>query len=51
MKFVQVSYTILETIEVEDDITADGVEELLEQDMWEKGIYNIVNDIEWQYAD
>lgn len=51
MKFVQVSYTILETIEVEDDITADEVEELLEQDMWEKGIYNIINDIEWQYAD
>ena len=51
MKFVQVSYTILEVIEVEDDITADGVEELLEQDMREKGIYNIVNDIEWQYAD
>lgn len=51
MKLVRVSYTILETIEVDDDITTKGVEELLEQDMWEKGIYNIVNDIEWQYED
>ena len=50
MKFVQVSYTILETIEVKDDITGDEVEELLEQDMRKKGIYYIVNDIEWQYA-
>ena len=51
MKFVQVSYTLLETIEVEDNITPDEVEELLEQDMWEKGIYNMVNDIEWNYVD
>ena len=51
MKFVQVSYTILETLEVKDAITADEVEELLEQDMWEKGIYEIINDMEWYYAE
>ena len=51
MKYVQVSYTILETLEVNDDITPDEVEELIEDDMWDKGIVNYVNEYEWNFSD
>lgn len=51
MKYIYVAYTLLETMEVPDDITPDGIEELLDEDLREKGIYDIVNDVEWSYAD
>lgn len=51
MKYVQVNYTILKTFEVNDDITPDEVEELIEDDMWDKGIVNYVNKYEWDFSD
>ena len=47
MKYINVSYTLLETHEVPDDFTPDDIEEMLENDMRDKGIYNMVNDVEW----
>jgi hypothetical protein len=47
MKYVQVSYTLLDVLEVPEDFTPDDIEERVEIDMREKGIYNLVNDVEW----
>jgi len=49
-KFINISYTILETIEVPDDATPDDIEEMIEIDMADKNIHNMVNDIEWAYG-
>ena len=50
MKYVNVSYTILETLEVPDNADPDMIEEMIEYDMADKNIHNIVNDIEWYWA-
>lgn len=48
MKYVYVSWTYLETIEVPDDITLDEVEELLDNHEPERGTWN---DREWSFYD
>lgn len=48
MKTIYVSWTYLETIEVEDDITSDEIEELLDKVEPER---NAWNDREWGYKD
>lgn len=50
VKTIHISYTILETIEVEDSTTPDEIESLIEDDMWEKGIVPYVNEYEWHYG-
>ena len=48
MKTIYVSWTYLETIEVEDDMTPDEIEELLDDMEPER---NAWNDREWGYKD
>ena len=48
MKTIYVSWTYLETIEVEEDMTADEIEELLDDIEPER---NAWNDREWGYKD
>lgn len=48
MKTIYVSWTYLETIEVEDDATPDEIEELLNEKEPDRGTWN---DRVWGYKD
>lgn len=41
------SYTILRTFEIDEDLTDEDIDTLIEKDLIEIGIYDKVNDIEW----
>lgn len=47
MKTVQISYTILDTVEVDDGATRFEIDQIVEDNAHELGIYNLVNDVEW----
>lgn len=47
MKTILCSYTILRTFEVEDSLTYEDIDVLIEKDLEELGIKNEVNDIEY----
>ena len=51
MKEVQCSYTLLRSFKVEDNTTFDEINELIDNDLYELGIYAKVNDIEWNMED
>lgn len=51
MKEVQCSYTLLRSFKVEDNTTFDEINELIDNDLYELGIYDKVNDIEWNMED
>ena len=48
MKTIHVSWTYLDTIEVDDDLTFEEVEELLD---YMEPLRGTFNDREWTYAD
>ena len=41
------SYTILRTFEIDEDLTDEDINTLIEKDLIEMGIFHEVNDIEW----
>lgn len=47
MKEIRCNYTILRYFEVEDNTTYNEINELIDNDLYELGIYDEVNDIEW----
>ena len=47
MREIQVSYTILDIINVPDDCSDDEIQETVEGHAMDLGIYQLVNDIEW----
>ena len=47
MKTVQISYIIRDTIEVDDDMTRFEIDQSVEDNAHELGIYDLVNDVEW----
>ena len=47
MKTIQISYTILDIIEVDDDMTRFEIDQIVEDNAYELGIYDLVNDVEW----
>ena len=51
MKYLRIQYTILETIMIEDGATPDEIEDLIDADMWDKGIVNMVHEYEWHVSD
>ena len=44
---VLASYTILRTFEIDEDLTDEDIDTLIEKDLIEMGIFHEVNDIEW----
>ena len=48
MKKLQVSYTILHEVEVPDDVTTEEIEDLVEENASECGLYPFCNDIEYE---
>ena len=47
MKEIWCTYTILRCFEVEDNATYDEINKLVNDDLYELGIYDNVTDIEW----
>ena len=47
MKTIQISYTILDTIEVDDDVTRFEIDQIVEDNAHELSIYDLINDVEW----
>ena len=48
MKKVHIIYTILDTIEVDDDATPDEIENyFITDNARELGIYDLIDDMEW----
>lgn len=50
-KMLRMSFTILNEIEVPDDVTDEECEELVQEFMEKVGIDDIYNDIEWDLTD
>ena len=44
---ILVTYTILRTFEIDEDLTDEDIDTLIEKDLTEMGIFHEVNDIEW----
>ena len=42
------SYTILRTFEIDEDLTDEDIDTLIEKDLIEMGIFHEVDDIEWE---
>ena len=47
MKTVHISYTILDTLKLNDDVTPDEIENYIADNAKELGIYDFMNDVEW----
>lgn len=47
MKTVHISYTILDSVEVDDSITRFEIDQIVEDNAYKLGIYNLINDVEW----
>ena len=47
MKEIWCTYTILRCFKVEDNATYDKINDLINDDLYELGIYDNVTDIEW----
>ena len=47
MKEIWCTYTILRCFEVEDNATYDEINDLINNDLYELGIFDTVTDIEW----
>lgn len=47
MAWLSVSYTLLASFDVPDDITPDEIEEIVENHASKEGFWDSVNDIEW----
>ena len=48
MKTIYVSYTILDAIDVPDDYSRDEIKESVEERAMDLGIYQLVDDFEWE---
>ena len=48
MKTIYISYTILDTINVPDNCSDDKIQEIVEEHAMDLGIYQHVNDFEWE---
>lgn len=47
MKTVQISYIIRDIIEVDDGVTPYEISQIIENDAYDLGIYDLVDDVEW----
>lgn len=47
MKTVRISYTIVDSVEVDDDATPNEIQNYIEDNAMELGIYDFINDMEW----
>lgn len=45
---ILVTYTILRTFEIDEDLTDEDINTLIEKDLIETGIFHEVDDIEWE---
>ena len=51
MKKVQITYTILNAIEVPDDWTEEEIDEAVSNNAYDLGIWGITNDVEWEVVE
>lgn len=47
MKTVRISYTILDSVEVDDDATPNEIYNYIENNAMELGIYDFMSGVEW----
>ena len=51
MRDIQITYTILDTIEVPDNWTEENIEVAISDNAMDRGIYCIVDDTEWEVVE